>query len=69
MHVSVEQMFTCMFKDEKLDIIYTNAEIDRKEWHTYEVGKSRFNDEALKQAGKKKQLEPAIPKDCRLIVH
>lgn len=39
-------------KDEGLDVIYTNAKIDKEEWHTFEVGKTRFNDEALKQAGK-----------------
>ncbi|KAK6201872.1 hypothetical protein LQW54_009282 [Pestalotiopsis sp. IQ-011] len=38
-------------KDEGLDVIYTNAKIDKEEWHTFEVGKTRFNDEALKQAG------------------
>lgn len=40
-----------LWMDEKLDVIYTNAKINREEWHTFEVGKSRFNDEALKQAG------------------
>ncbi|KAH8666946.1 hypothetical protein BX600DRAFT_462930 [Xylariales sp. PMI_506] len=40
-----------LWMDEKLDVIYTNGKIVREEWHTYEVGKTRFNDEALKQAG------------------
>jgi hypothetical protein len=44
----------CSIKDESLDVIYTNAKINRDEWHTYEVGKSRFNDSALKQAGKRR---------------
>lgn len=29
-----------------------NEPLDRSEWHTYEVGKTRFSDEALRQAGK-----------------
>ncbi|KAI0170066.1 hypothetical protein BJ166DRAFT_588240 [Pestalotiopsis sp. NC0098] len=40
-----------LWMDEGLDVIYTNAKIDKEEWHTFEVGKTRFNDEALKQAG------------------
>lgn len=40
------------FKDEHLDVIYINEKIKRDEWHTFEVGKTRFNDEALRQAGK-----------------
>ncbi|KAH8198204.1 hypothetical protein TruAng_007631 [Truncatella angustata] len=40
-----------LWMDENLHVIYTNGKIERDEWHTYEVGKSRFNDEALKQAG------------------
>jgi len=40
-----------LWMDEHLDVIYINEEIDREEWHTFEVGKTRFNDEALRQAG------------------
>jgi len=36
--------------DEKLDVIYINEKIDRAVWHTFEVGKTRFTDEALRQA-------------------
>ncbi|RDW62395.1 hypothetical protein BP6252_11828 [Coleophoma cylindrospora] len=39
-----------LWMDEELDIIYINAVIEREEWHTFEVGKTRFTDEALKQA-------------------
>ena len=37
-------------------MIYINAKIDRAEWHTYEVGKTRFNDEALRQASESLHL-------------
>lgn len=37
--------------DEHLDIIYINEKLNRDEWHTFEIGKTRFNDEALRQAG------------------
>lgn len=37
---------------EHLDIIYINEKLNRDEWHTFEIGKTRFNDEALRQAGK-----------------
>jgi hypothetical protein len=35
-----------------MDVIYTNQNISQEEWHTYEVGKTHFNDEALRHAGK-----------------
>ncbi|CAI4211286.1 unnamed protein product [Parascedosporium putredinis] len=38
-------------QDEKLDVIYINGKVNREEWHTFEVGRTRFNDEALRQAG------------------
>ena len=38
-------------QDEHLDIIYINEVIDRSEWHTFDVGKTRFSDEALRQTG------------------
>ncbi|KAI0114000.1 hypothetical protein GGR51DRAFT_474778 [Nemania sp. FL0031] len=37
--------------DENLDIIYTNGEKALSEWTLYEVGKTKLNDEALRQAG------------------
>lgn len=40
-----------LWMDENLDVIYINEKLDRPVWHTYEVGKTRFTDEALKQAG------------------
>lgn len=40
-----------LWMDEELDVIYINEHLDRTEWHTYEVGKTRFTDEALRQAG------------------
>jgi hypothetical protein len=46
-------------QDENLDIIYINGEQAQNQWTTYEVGKTRLNDEALRQTGK-----PTI--DCEL---
>lgn len=40
-----------LWMDEKLDVIYINGKVNREEWHTFEVGRTRFNDEALRQAG------------------
>ena len=40
-----------LWMDEELDVIYINERLDRAEWHTFEVGKTRFTDEALRQAG------------------
>jgi len=37
--------------DEHLNVIYINEVIKREEWHTFVVGKTRFTDEALRQAG------------------
>lgn len=42
-------------QDEHLDVVYNNETLNRDDWHTFEVGKTRFNDEALRQAG---QLGP-----------
>jgi hypothetical protein len=39
-----------LWMDEDLNVIYINEKINREEWHTFEVGITRFNDEALKQA-------------------
>lgn len=38
-------------QDEDFHVIYINEVLDRKDWHTFEVGKTRFNDEAVRQAG------------------
>ncbi|KAF7544177.1 hypothetical protein G7Z17_g10157 [Cylindrodendrum hubeiense] len=38
-------------KDENFDVIYTNAKINREEWHTFKVGETRFNDDATRRAG------------------
>ncbi|KXJ84957.1 hypothetical protein Micbo1qcDRAFT_237624 [Microdochium bolleyi] len=40
-----------LWMDEELDVIYINEELKPDEWHTFSVGKTRFNDEALRQAG------------------
>ncbi|KAL2072022.1 hypothetical protein VTL71DRAFT_11365 [Oculimacula yallundae] len=39
-----------LWMDEDLDIIYNNEKLDREQWRTFEVGKTRFTDEALRQA-------------------
>ena len=38
-----------LWMDEELNVIYINEKLDRSEWKTYEVGHTRFNDEALRQ--------------------
>ncbi|KAJ2988388.1 hypothetical protein NUW58_g4002 [Xylaria curta] len=40
-----------LWMDENLDIIYTNDMRAQHEWTTYDVGKTKYNDEALRQAG------------------
>ncbi|KAI1368756.1 hypothetical protein F5Y08DRAFT_228223 [Xylaria arbuscula] len=40
-----------LWMDENLDIIYINGEQAGTEWTCYEVGKTKLNDEALRQAG------------------
>ncbi|KAI0817618.1 hypothetical protein GGR55DRAFT_621240 [Xylaria sp. FL0064] len=40
-----------LWMDENLDIIYINGEQAKTEWTVYEVGKTKLNDEALRQAG------------------
>ncbi|OAA54379.1 hypothetical protein SPI_08998 [Niveomyces insectorum RCEF 264] len=40
-----------LWMDEHLDVIYINEQAVFEEWHTFEVGKTHFNDEALRQAG------------------
>jgi hypothetical protein len=38
-------------QDEDLKVIYLNEKCDRSQWHTFEVGKTRFSDTALRKAG------------------
>ncbi|KAI2636127.1 hypothetical protein GGS21DRAFT_514680 [Xylaria nigripes] len=40
-----------LWMDENLDVIYINDKRAKHEWTTYEVGKTRLNDEALRRAG------------------
>ncbi|KAK3331174.1 hypothetical protein B0H66DRAFT_546031 [Apodospora peruviana] len=40
-----------LWMDEHLHVIYINERVNHEEWHKYEVGKTSFNDEALRQAG------------------
>ncbi|KAJ6493300.1 hypothetical protein C8R45DRAFT_989345 [Mycena sanguinolenta] len=40
-----------LWMDENLDIIYLNERIKPEEWRTFEIGSTRFNDEALRRAG------------------
>lgn len=40
-----------LWMDEELDVIYINEVLIREDWQTFEVGKTRFTDEALRQAG------------------
>lgn len=40
-----------LWMDEELHVIYINERIKHEEWHTFEVGKTRFTDEALRQTG------------------
>ncbi|KAH6622840.1 hypothetical protein F5144DRAFT_581616 [Chaetomium tenue] len=40
-----------LWMDENLDIIYVNGRVDAEQWRTFRVGETRFNDEALRQAG------------------
>jgi hypothetical protein len=49
-------------KDGNLDIIYINETLKRDEWHTFEVGQTRFNDQALRKAG-----DMVIP--ARMTIH
>merc|ERR1711981_560002 len=39
-----------LWMDEKLDVIYINEKVVDQEWHTFEVGETTFNDQALRQA-------------------
>ncbi len=41
-----------LWMDEALNVIYFNEEFKSEDWHTFEVGKTRFNDQALRKAGR-----------------
>ncbi|KJX92993.1 hypothetical protein TI39_contig4466g00001 [Zymoseptoria brevis] len=41
-----------LWMDENLDIIYINEKLKREDWHLFEVGKTRFNDQALREASR-----------------
>ncbi|KAH7349179.1 hypothetical protein BKA66DRAFT_476818 [Pyrenochaeta sp. MPI-SDFR-AT-0127] len=40
-----------LWMDENFDVIYTNARVDPKEWRTFQVGETCFNDDAVRRAG------------------
>lgn len=40
-----------LWMDEELHVIYINEKVQPGTWHTFEVGKTRFTDEALRQTG------------------
>ena len=40
-----------LWMDEKFDVIYTNSKVDPREWRTFQVGETRFNDDAIRRAG------------------
>ena len=40
-----------LWMDEELDVIYLNEEVKREAWRTFEVGSTRFTDEAVRLAG------------------
>jgi hypothetical protein len=54
-------------QDENFDVIYTNEKIKREEWRTFEVGETRFNDYAIKQAGTSslEAFEPSTDQDLQ----
>lgn len=38
-------------QDENFHIIYTNAKVDLTEWHQFPVGRTHFNDDAVRRTG------------------
>jgi len=40
-----------LWMDENFHVIYINEKIKREEWRTFEVGKTRFNDQAIRKTG------------------
>lgn len=47
--------------DEHFDVIYINEPFNRDEWHTFDVGKTRFSDQALAEAGKHHPTAGCLP--------
>ncbi|EME39362.1 hypothetical protein DOTSEDRAFT_75162 [Dothistroma septosporum NZE10] len=41
-----------LWMDENLDVIYINENLKREDWTIYEVGRTRFNDQALGEASR-----------------
>ena len=39
-------------QDESFHVIYTNEKIKREEWRTFQVGETRFNDQAIRKTGR-----------------
>ncbi|KAG9240909.1 hypothetical protein BJ878DRAFT_483422 [Calycina marina] len=53
-----------LWMDGELHVIYINEKVNREEWHTFQVGKTRFTDEALRQTAEMvihnmRQIRPA----------
>ena len=40
-----------LWMDENLDVIYINERVSNETWQRFQVGETRFNDEALRRAG------------------
>ncbi|KFA53809.1 hypothetical protein S40293_01669 [Stachybotrys chartarum IBT 40293] len=40
-----------LWMDENFDVIYVNGKIQPGEWRTFEVGETRFNDDAIRRTG------------------
>ncbi|KAG6027780.1 hypothetical protein E4U19_001817 [Claviceps sp. Clav32 group G5] len=49
-----------LWMDENFDVIYTNEKIKREEWRTFQVGETRFNDDATRRAGEQSTLSFSI---------
>lgn len=48
-------------QDEHFHVIYIDEKIVPEGWQTFMVGKTRFNDEALRQAGEHRRPAPVPP--------
>jgi hypothetical protein len=40
-----------LWMDENFDVIYVNERINREDWRTFDVGTTRFNDDAIRRTG------------------
>ncbi|ROT38960.1 hypothetical protein SODALDRAFT_276205 [Sodiomyces alkalinus F11] len=40
-----------LWMDENFHVIYTNEKVNREEWRTFQVGETRFNDDAIRRTG------------------